>query len=72
MNDGAMGSLVLFPDDLRPRKRLFGCVASKLEFKDEDGIDVLVTLNLDNEGKLFEVDSWKVDFKPLVRIPDDF
>ena len=71
MNDGGMGSLMLFPDGRPAGKRMLGGVASELEFKDEDGTDVLVSLNLDKEGKLFEVDSWKVDFSPLIRIPDD-
>ena len=71
MKDGGMGSLLLFPNGERPGKRAFGGVASELEFKDEDGVDVLVSLNLDKEGRLFEVDSWKVDFKPLTRIPDE-
>ena len=69
MNDGGMGSLLLFPEGRAVEKRVFGGVASKIEFKDEDGTAVLVSLNLDKDGKLLEVDIWKVDFTPLIRIP---
>ncbi|MEJ7624786.1 MAG: hypothetical protein WKF34_12405 [Pyrinomonadaceae bacterium] len=71
MDDGEMGGLLLFPDGCEQEERVFGGVASRIEFKDQDGTDVLVTLNLDKDGKLFEIDSWKVDFSPLIRIPDD-
>jgi len=71
MDDGGMGSILLFPNGWSERKRLLGSVASKLEFRDEDGVDVLVSLNVDKEGELFEVDVWKVDFSPLIRIPEE-
>ncbi len=72
MDDGGMGSLLLFPKGMTDKKRSFGGVASNYEFADADGVKVLVSLNLDKEGELFEVDSWKVDFSPLIRIPDKF
>ena len=71
MDDGGMGSILLFPDGRSETKRLLGSVASKLEFRDDDGVDVLVSLNLDQAGGLFEVDVWKVDFSPLTRIPEE-
>ena len=39
------------------------------EFTDLDGVPVSVALNLDSEGKLYELDLWKVDFSALRRWP---
>jgi hypothetical protein len=36
---------------------------------DEDQIPVIISINLDQEGRLFEIDFWKVDFSPLKRYP---
>ncbi|MEQ1921259.1 MAG: hypothetical protein ABL952_02010 [Pyrinomonadaceae bacterium] len=71
MDDGDMGSLLLFPKSDVAERRSFGRVASEVEYIDDDGIPVLVSLNLDKEGELFEVDSWKVDFSSIKRLPDD-
>lgn len=71
MDDGGMGSLLLLPHGFVDKKRLFGGAISKYEFIDADGVEVLVALNLDQDGELFEIDSWKVDFSPLIRLPDD-
>lgn len=65
MDDGGMGSL-LFPGS---RDRIYGGTLAEAEFRDEDGTPVLVSLNLDSSGELFELDVWKVDFSPLIRIP---
>jgi hypothetical protein len=71
MNDGRIGSLLLFPDGRISDDRSLGGTVSELRFKDEDGVEVSVTLNLDQAGAMFEVDSWRVDFRPLIRIPDE-
>jgi hypothetical protein len=71
MNDGGMGSLLLFPDGRGSDGRKFGGTASELHFEDADGVEVSVTLNLDQAGAMFEVDIWRVDFRPLIRIPDE-
>ena len=39
------------------------------DYIDEDGTPVDITVNLDQEGDLFEVDFWKVNFSPLLRYP---
>jgi len=65
MNDGGMGSL-LFNG---PSGRRYGSTLAEAEFHDADGTVVLVALNLDTNGELFELDIWKVDFSPLIRIP---
>ena len=71
MDDGGMGSILLFPNGPTETKRLLGSVASELKFPDDDGGEVLASLNLDCEGELFEVDVWKVNFSPLIRIPEE-
>lgn len=71
MGDGGMGSLILNPDSDMNSKRIFGRQASECRFIDEDGVDVLVTLNLDKNGGLFELDVWKVNFEPLRTFPSD-
>lgn len=68
--DGGMGSLLLGPGLVFDEERKFGRAAAEVQFQDEDGVDVIATLNLDKGGGLFELDIWKVDFTPLVRIPD--
>jgi hypothetical protein len=71
MNDGGMGSLLLFPAGEINSTRLFGSQVSELKFNDADGIEVIVSLNVDQDGKMFELDSWKTDFNALNRIPED-
>ncbi len=67
MPDGQMGSIrFLKPDsDLR----CFGRVAVEADYLDRDGVLVSLALNLDQKGDLFELDSWKVDFTPLLSYP---
>jgi hypothetical protein len=67
MDDGGMGSLRF----VSPRQnRRLGEVIAELQYRDEDGVPVLASLNLDEDGELYELDSWKVDFSPLKRIPN--
>lgn len=66
MDDGGMGSLRFVSS--KPNRRL-GKVVAELLYHDEDEVPVLATLYLDTEGELYELDSWKVDFSPLKRIP---
>ncbi len=49
--------------------RKFGRRASECQFTDEDGVEVLASLNLDQDGNLYELDIWKTDFGKLIRIP---
>jgi hypothetical protein len=68
MNDGKMGSVyILHP--LKPRSaRRFGRELGTLMLKDSDGVDVSVALNLDRDGDLYEIDIWKTDFSPTVKL----
>lgn len=67
MNDGEMGSLLF--ENLDGVDRRLGDTVAECYFEDSDGILVSVTLNLDQQGKPFELDVWKVDFSNLQRWP---
>jgi hypothetical protein len=69
MNDGGMGSLRLFPPGTRGRARVFGRRVSSWEFDDVDGVRVLVSLVVDGDERLYELELWKSDFGRLLRLP---
>jgi hypothetical protein len=83
MEDGGMGSLLFASSTTKPR---YGRTVSEAWFLDSDRVPVVVSLNLDQNDELFELDSWKVDFSPRrslpagpellmdgpARMPDDF
>lgn len=66
MNDGGMGGLRFASATETPR---LGAEAAAIAFEDEDGVLVHAALLLDQEGSLFELDMWKVDFATLLRWP---
>lgn len=70
MDDGGMGSLLLYPSGSILAGRQFGRTLFEVEFKDADRVPVVASLNLDQHGELFELDIWKVTFDPLVSFPD--
>ena len=72
MNDGGMGSLQLHLRVRNNHSSTFGRRGAELQFTDADAVEVIVSLNLDTEGNPFEMDVWKTDFAPLVRIPEQF
>jgi hypothetical protein len=51
------------------QRRRLGKKIAEAEFTDEDGTLVSAAVNLDENGELFELDIWKVDFSPLKRYP---
>ena len=67
LSDGGMGS-VRFVDE-KGKSRKMGSELVTAEYIDEDQIPVLISLNLDEDGQLFELDFWKVNFDPLKRYP---
>ena len=69
MNDGGMGSLRLFTTGKFNSKAVFGQQVSEYHFYDKDGVKVIVSLNVDQMGCLFELDVWKTDFSKLIKIP---
>ena len=58
MTDG-MGSLLLIPKGQKNQNRLFGKEISEVQFHDADGMLVSVSLNIDQNGFLFELDVWR-------------
>ena len=67
MNDGGMGSLKFWSNDIKKRK--MGSEISTITLLDIDGIPLSIAINLDEEGNLYELDIWKVDFSPLKQFP---
>lgn len=70
MDDGEMGGLRLFPNGKRTEDKILGEQVSDFQFTDLDGVEVIVSLNVDNEGNLFELDIWKTDFGQILKLPD--
>jgi len=54
---------------VQPESRSFGKALVEAQYVDSDGVLVNIAVNTDNNGDLFEVDFWKVDFSPLRRYP---
>lgn len=69
MNDGNMGGLFLYTKDNIAQNRLFGKEISSFKFEDLDGIDVIVSLYLDTNNELYELDIWKTNYCELLHIP---
>ena len=69
MDDGRMGSLRLFPPSASTSDRHMGAKAAGLQFHDSDGVLVIATLNVDDDGVPFEIDVWKVNSESLIAIP---
>lgn len=70
MDDANMGSLLLYPEGKIIPGRDFGRMLYEIEFKDADRVTVVASLNLDQFDELFELDIWKVNFDPLIALPD--
>jgi hypothetical protein len=70
MDDGGMGSLLLFPKGIIKYDRKFGYQASEKKIKDSDGIELIASLYLDQKGKIFELDIWKVNFSETLVLKD--
>lgn len=66
MPDGGMGSLALAPFDIF---RTLGASAAECHYHDLDGVPVSLALNLDQDGRPFEIDLWRVDFAPTLGWP---
>jgi hypothetical protein len=65
MQDGGMGSIRF----VQPEPRRFGKAIVEAQYVDSDEILVSIAVNVDQNGELFEMDFWKVDFSPLKRYP---
>lgn len=73
MDDGEMGSLELVSGEppYGDSQKTVTCKAA-VQFTDEDGVEVIASLNAREDGVPFELDMWKTDFSPLIRIPSTF
>ena len=66
MDDGGMGSLLLTPVNVSSKEREFQSQIADCIIEDTDGMDVIISLNIDQNRNLFELDVWKCDFSPLI------
>lgn len=63
-DDGGMGSLEFFYDSDFVRE--FDKPLIQAETYDTDGRKIMLELSLDNDGYLYQLDSWTSDFNPLI------
>ncbi|HEX2753449.1 MAG TPA: hypothetical protein VHP34_10190 [Alphaproteobacteria bacterium] len=66
MPDGGMGSLYIVSADRKREDRFFEKCIADIELQDIDGALVIVSLNVDQYGVLFELDIWRVDYNPVI------
>lgn len=70
MNDGGMGSLYFYsPTKKYEERQLLKSILNK-DYIDSDNITIHVSLNIDKDKKLFELDIWKVNFGQIVKYPE--
>jgi hypothetical protein len=69
LDDGGMGSLrIIGPcGEVAPMGSITR--VAELEYKDADGVDVLVSLNVGPSGMPAEIDIWKTNFQGLINFP---
>jgi hypothetical protein len=67
MRDGGMGSIRFL--SVREGKHRFAAEIAKANYIDGDSVFINIVLNTDENGDLFEIDFWKVDFSPPRRYP---
>ena len=65
LQDGGMGSIRFIHSGEARRDTAI----AEAQYTDEDGVQVSIELNATTDGRLFELDFWKVDFSPLRRYP---
>lgn len=68
MNDEGMGSLYIISPTKKWEDRKFGKRIADVQYNDTDGIPILVSLNVDTDGDLFELDIWKINYSPVVSL----
>jgi hypothetical protein len=67
MEDGGMGSLRFFSPNKKTQN--YGYELVSMQYKDIDDIPIIITINMDDSGDIYELDIWKVDFSPLKQFP---
>ncbi|MEO8392106.1 MAG: hypothetical protein ABI700_03855 [Chloroflexota bacterium] len=68
MLDSGVGSLYFY-SQRTTEQRSFGKRIGEIEFMDVDEVKVIVSLNVDDQGDLYELDIWRVDFEPVKQWP---
>lgn len=63
LNDGGMGSFEFIKNS--PGDRVFGSAILEAITYDIDGRKVMLELSIDNDGDLYQLDSFTEDFEPL-------
>jgi hypothetical protein len=63
MDDGGMGSFRLVPLPCG------GNPVAEATYEDDDGVEVRITLFVDENDEPVQVDFWKIDFTPLISFP---
>jgi hypothetical protein len=66
MNDGGMGSIRFVKND---DPYIYQRDLVQANYTDEDDVPVFISLNLNIDDKLFELDIFKGDFSPLKKYP---
>lgn len=69
LDDGGMGSFLFF-NEQNEKSNLEIIPISEYQFSDKDNVPVLATLYSYSDGRLYELDIWKVDFSPLLAYPN--
>jgi uncharacterized protein DUF6984 len=67
LSDGGMGSIEFL--GAAPNMRRHAQCVAEADYMDSDGIPVSIAVNVDQDGRLFELDIWKVDFGKLRSYP---
>ncbi len=70
LEDGSMGSIAFIRNDKLYEERKLGGVIGKFDYRDSDGIDILMTLFKDSDGFLYELDVWKGSLEPRISYPE--
>jgi hypothetical protein len=68
MDDGGMGSLQVMIEGENYRR--FGGVLVDMGSHDVDGMYLLISVIVDSDDNFYELDIFKGDFSPLIKIPD--
>ena len=68
MDDGGMGSLQVILEGEDHRRS--GDVLADMDSHDVDGMYLLISVIVDTDDNFYELDIFKGDFSPLIKIPD--
>jgi len=70
LKDGGMGSIAFVRENKPYKERKLGGVIGKFDYKDSDGVDILMHLFKDEDGFLYELDVWKGSLEPRISYPE--